>query len=139
MSINTNNTISNAINSYQSQVVKKNETAANKAKTTEDTAAKKAAEKKTILKRDYDLVLTPVMEEELTKMGSLALGIAERAKTEGELAGHRKGLLEGRREGEKEPAPALACARCLAAETRSSTRRIPTSCTSISAQRRSSL
>ncbi|MBR4754923.1 MAG: hypothetical protein IK054_07055, partial [Lachnospiraceae bacterium] len=47
MSINTNNTIGNAINSYQSQVVKKNETAANKAKTTEDTAAKKAAEKKT--------------------------------------------------------------------------------------------
>ena len=44
----------------------------------------KAAEKKTILKRDYDLVLTPVMEEELTKMGSLALGIAERAKNEGE-------------------------------------------------------
>ena len=33
-------------------------------------------------------------------MGSLALGIAERAKIEGELAGHRKGLLEGRREGE---------------------------------------
>ena len=60
----------------------------------------KAAKKKTILKRDYDLVLTPVMEEELTKMGSLALGIAERAKIEGELAGHRKGLLEGRREGE---------------------------------------
>ena len=33
------------------------------------------------------------MEEELTKMGSLALGIADRAKSEG--------ILEGRREGEK--------------------------------------
>ena len=54
------------------------------------------------MKRDYDLVLTPVMEEELTKMGSLALGIAERAKIEGELAGHRKGLQEGRQEGRRE-------------------------------------
>ena len=44
----------------------------------------KATEKKTILKRDYDLALTPVMEEELMKMGSLASGIAERAKNEGE-------------------------------------------------------
>ncbi|MBQ7478755.1 MAG: hypothetical protein IJT01_07625 [Selenomonadaceae bacterium] len=50
----------------------------------------KAAEKKTILKQDYDLVLTPVMEEELTKMGSLALGIAERAKTEGEKNGEHR-------------------------------------------------
>ena len=53
----------------------------------------KAAEKKTILKRDYDLVLTPVMEEELTKMGSLALGIAERAKTEGRREGEN-GIME---------------------------------------------
>ena len=55
----------------------------------------KAAEKKTILKQDYDLVLTPVMEEELTKMGSLALGIAERAKTEGILEGERRGIKKG--------------------------------------------
>ena len=51
----------------------------------------KAAEKKTILKRDYDLVLTPVMEEELTKMGSLALGIADRAKNEGIREGEQNG------------------------------------------------
>ena len=55
----------------------------------------KAAEKKTILKRDYDLVLTPVMEEELTKMGSLALGIAERAASEGERRGIKKGEKTG--------------------------------------------
>ena len=42
------------------------------------------------MKRDYDLVLTPVMEEELTKMGSLALGIAEKAKTEGEKNGENR-------------------------------------------------
>ena len=59
----------------------------------------KAAEKKTILKRDYDLVLTPVMEEELTKMGSLALGIAERAASEGEHRGIKKGEKTGKREG----------------------------------------
>lgn len=51
----------------------------------------KAAEKKIILERDYDLVLTPVMEEELMKMGSLALGIAERARTEGKLEGRQEG------------------------------------------------
>ncbi len=55
-----------------------------------------AAEKKTILKQDYDLILTPVMEEELTKMGSLALGIAERAAT----VAATKAKKEGRREGE---------------------------------------
>ena len=57
----------------------------------------KAAEKKTILKQDYDLVLTPVMEEELTKMGSLALGIADRAKNEGIREGEKTGKREGMR------------------------------------------
>ena len=61
----------------------------------------KAAEKKTILKQDYDLVLTPVMEEELTEMGSLALGIAERAAAEGERRGIKKGERRGIEKGEK--------------------------------------
>ena len=42
----------------------------------------KAAEKSKILKDEYDLVLTPDMEKELTEMGSLAEGIAERARME---------------------------------------------------------
>ena len=57
----------------------------------------KAAEKKTILKQDYDLVLTPVMEEELTKMGSLALGIAERAATAAAAKAEKQGKEEGMR------------------------------------------
>lgn len=44
----------------------------------------KTAEKTKILKRDYDLVLTPVMKEDLRVMGSLALGIADRAEAKGE-------------------------------------------------------
>ena len=47
----------------------------------------KAADKAKVLKRDYDLVLTPVMEGELIKMGSLAEGIAERARVEGKAEG----------------------------------------------------
>ena len=42
----------------------------------------KAVEKTRILKDEYGLVLTPDMEKELTEMGSLAEGIAERAKAE---------------------------------------------------------
>ena len=43
----------------------------------------KAAKKSKVLKDEYNLVLTPDMERELTEMGSLAEGIAERAKAEG--------------------------------------------------------
>ena len=43
----------------------------------------KAAEKSKVLKDEYNLVLTPDMEKKLTEMGSLAEGIAERAKAEG--------------------------------------------------------
>ncbi|MBR3458912.1 MAG: nuclease [Selenomonadaceae bacterium] len=57
----------------------------------------KAAEKKMLLKRDYDLVLTPVMEEELMKMGSLALGIAERAATAAAAKAEKQGKKEGMR------------------------------------------
>lgn len=42
----------------------------------------KAAEKSKIMKDEYDLVLTLDMEKELTEMGSLAEGIAERARME---------------------------------------------------------
>ena len=42
----------------------------------------KAAEKAKKLKDEYDMVLTPDMEKELTEMGSLAEGIAERARQE---------------------------------------------------------
>ena len=42
----------------------------------------KAEEKSKVLKDEYDLVLTPDMERELTEMGSLAEGIAERARQE---------------------------------------------------------
>lgn len=42
----------------------------------------KAAEKAKKLKDEYDLILTPDMEKELTEMGSLAEGIAERARME---------------------------------------------------------
>ena len=42
-------------------------------------------------------MLTPVMEEELMKMGSLALGIADRAKTEGIREGEKTGKREGMR------------------------------------------
>ena len=51
----------------------------------------KAADKAKALKRDYDLVLTPVMEGELMKMGSLAEGIAERARMEGKAEGKAEG------------------------------------------------
>ena len=43
----------------------------------------KAEEKSKVLKDEYNLVLTPDMEKELTEMGSLAEGIAERARNEG--------------------------------------------------------
>ena len=59
----------------------------------------KAAEKIKKLKNEYDLALTPDMEEELTKMGSLAEGIAERAKTEGYNTGRTEGYNTGRTEG----------------------------------------
>ena len=42
----------------------------------------KAAEKAKKLKDEYALILTPDMEKELTEMGSLAEGIAERARME---------------------------------------------------------
>ena len=42
----------------------------------------KAAEKAKKLKDEYNLVLTPDMEKELTEMGSLAEGIAERTRQE---------------------------------------------------------
>ena len=47
----------------------------------------KAAEKKKKLKNEYNLVLTEDMEKELTEMGSLAEGIAERARMDGEIKG----------------------------------------------------
>ena len=53
----------------------------------------KAADKAKALKRDYDLVLTPVMEGELMKMGSLAEGIAERARMEGKAEGKETTIL----------------------------------------------
>ncbi|MBR2214482.1 MAG: nuclease [Selenomonadaceae bacterium] len=52
----------------------------------------KAADKRKILKTDYGMTLTPEMEEELNTMSSLALGIADRARMEGE----RKGVRQGR-------------------------------------------
>ena len=48
----------------------------------------KAAEKKAILKRDYDITLTPVMEKELSDMGSLAEG--HRRESGSESGGKRK-------------------------------------------------
>ena len=56
----------------------------------------KAAEKTKILKEEYDLALTPDMKKELTEMGSLAEGIAERAKTEGYNAGKTIGEANGK-------------------------------------------
>ena len=53
----------------------------------------KAAEKTKILKNKYDLVLTPDMEKELTEMGSLAEGIAERARLDGEIKGKESAIL----------------------------------------------
>lgn len=61
----------------------------------------KAADKAKVLKRDYDLVLTPVMEGELMKMGSLAEGIAERARMEGKAEGKAEGRAEGKAEGKE--------------------------------------
>ncbi len=60
----------------------------------------RAAEKTKTLKDEYDLVLTPVMEEELRNMGSLAEGIAERARMEGEAKGKAEGEAKGKAEGE---------------------------------------
>ena len=57
----------------------------------------KASDKAKVLKRDYDLVLTPVMEGDLMKMGSLAEGIAERARMEGEAKGRAEGKAEGKK------------------------------------------
>jgi len=59
----------------------------------------KAADKAAILKQDYDLILTPVMEGELMKMGSLAEGIAERARIEGRAEGIAEGKAAGIAEG----------------------------------------
>ena len=53
----------------------------------------KAAEKTKKLKDEYDLVLTPDMEKELTEMGSLAEGIAERARLYGEIKGKESAIL----------------------------------------------
>ena len=53
----------------------------------------KAAEKAKKLKDEYDLILTPDMEKELTEMGSLAEGIAERARNEGEVKGKESAIL----------------------------------------------
>ena len=47
----------------------------------------KAEEKSKVLKDEYNLVLTPDMEKELKAMGSLAEGIAERARMDGEIKG----------------------------------------------------
>ncbi|MBQ9365817.1 MAG: hypothetical protein IJT82_08575, partial [Schwartzia sp.] len=57
----------------------------------------KASDKAKVLKRDYDLILTPIMEGDLMKMGSLAEGIAERARMEGEAKGEAKGRAEGKK------------------------------------------
>ena len=61
----------------------------------------KATEKKKILREEYDLSLTPSMEKELTKMGSLAIGIAEQAAIEGEKRGIALGEKRGIALGEK--------------------------------------
>ena len=53
----------------------------------------KAAEKSKKLKDEYDLVLTEEMEKELTAMGSLAEGIAERARLDGEAKGRESAIL----------------------------------------------
>ena len=53
----------------------------------------KAAEKAKKLKDEYALILTPDMERELTEMGSLAEGIAERARNEGEVKGKESAIL----------------------------------------------
>ncbi len=63
----------------------------------------KSTEKKFILKRDYDITLTPTMEKELSEMGSLAEGIAERA----EEKGRREGVREGRKDGERSTMAAI--------------------------------
>ncbi len=55
----------------------------------------KADEKKNILRQEYDMVLTPVMEKEMAKMGSLAEGIAERAAIKAEKRGERRGEKNG--------------------------------------------
>ena len=53
----------------------------------------KAAEKAKKLKDEYDLILTPDMEKELTEMGSLAEGIAERARIDGETKGKESTII----------------------------------------------
>ena len=53
----------------------------------------KATEKTKKLKDEYDLVLTEDMEKELTEMGSLAEGIAERARLYGEIKGKESAIL----------------------------------------------
>ena len=47
----------------------------------------KTEEKSKVLRDEYNLVLTPDMEKELKAMGSLAEGIAERARMDGEIKG----------------------------------------------------
>ncbi|MBQ7514721.1 MAG: nuclease [Schwartzia sp.] len=60
----------------------------------------KADEKKDILRQEYDMVLTPVMEKEMAKMGSLAEGIAERAAIKAEKRGERRGERRGVNQGQ---------------------------------------
>ena len=47
----------------------------------------KTEEKSKVLRDEYNLVLTPDMEKELKAMGSLAEGIAESARMDGEIKG----------------------------------------------------
>ena len=58
---------------------------------------RKAAEKKKILRDEYDLTLTKHMEGAWAKMDSLAAGIEQR----GELRGIQIGVKQGERRGEK--------------------------------------
>ena len=50
----------------------------------------KAAEKKTILRDEYDIDLTGDMEDEMNTMCNFGEGIAERAMAEGEAIGMEK-------------------------------------------------
>ena len=62
---------------------------------------RKAAEKKKILRDEYDLTLTKHMEGAWAKMDSLAAGIEERGELRGEKRGEKRGIRIGFKQGEE--------------------------------------
>ena len=62
---------------------------------------RKAAEKKKILRDEYDLTLTKHMEGAWAKMDSLAAGIEQRGELRGEKRGEKRGIRIGFQQGEK--------------------------------------